>query len=114
MRPKREEASSVENYAERLEAYISLLEERISELESSIGELYDDLTRAKDGIGMVLYRYRWVTEMNDVGICDCDTCKYATGDLCCGDVECSREEVSTPVGLEAVERGACPLWEMKK
>ena len=114
MRPSREEASSVENYAERLEVYISLLEERISELESSIGKLYDDLTRAKDGIGMVLYRYRWATETNDIGICDCDTCKYATGDLWCGDAGCSHEEVMTPVGWEMMERGACPLWEMKK
>ena len=113
MRPSREEASSVENYAERLEIYVSLLEERVSELESSIGKLFDDLTRAKDGIGTILYRYRWATEMNDIGLCDCDTCKYLTGNPF-EDMVCSRDKEMTPEGWQAMERGACPLWEMKK
>lgn len=113
MRPSREEASSVENYAERLEIYVSLLEERVSELESSIGKLYDDLARAKDGIGMVLYRYRWATEMGDRGTCDCDTCRHVMS-VTCEDMICSRDKEMTPEGWEALERGACPLWEMKK
>ena len=113
MRPSREEASSVENYAERLEAYVSLLEERVSELESSIGELFDDLARAKDGIGTILYRYRWATETNDIGICDCDTCRHVMA-VSCEDLLCGRFKEMTPEGWEALERGACPLWEMKK
>lgn len=112
MRPNREEAPTIENYAERLEEYIDGLEERVSELESSIGNLHKDLTRAKDGIGMVLYRYRWATEMGDRGACDCDTCRYVTGDPC-GDMVCSRDREMTPEDWEAMERGACPLWSRK-
>lgn len=112
MRPNREEAPNIENYVERLEEYIDGLEERLSKLESSIGNLAKDLTRAKDDIGMVLYRYRWAMETADRGTCDCDTCKYLTGNPC-GDMICSRDKEMTPEGWQAMERGACPLWSRK-
>ena len=105
MRPNREEAPNIENYVERLEAYIDELEGAVAKMESSIGNLHEDLTRAKDDIGMVLYRYRWATEMGDRGTCDCDTCKYLTGNMVC-----SRDKEMTPESWQAMERGACPLW----
>lgn len=112
MRPNREEAPNIENYVERLEEYIDELEERLSELESSIGNLSKDLTRAKDGIGMVLYRYRWATEMGDRGTCDCDTCKHVMA-VSCEDLLCGRFKEMTPESWQAMERGACPLWSRK-
>ena len=110
MRPNREEAPTIENYVERLEEYIDELEDKTAKLESSIGNLAEDLTRVKDGIGMVLYRYRWATESADRGTCDCDTCKYLTGNLFEDSSECSRDKEMTPEGWQAMERGACPLW----
>lgn len=112
MRPNREEAPNIENYVERLEAYIDEQEDMVAKLNSIIGGLHDDLTRAKESIGMALYRYRWATETADRGTCDCDTCRYVTGDPC-GDMICSRDREMTPEGWEAMERGACPLWSRK-
>ena len=109
MRPNREEAPDIENYVERLEEYIDELEDKTAKLESDIGNLAKDLTRVKESIGMVLYRYRWSTETADRGTCDCDTCKYLTGNPF-EDSECSRDKEMTPEGWQAMERGACPLW----
>lgn len=112
MRPKREEAPTIENYVERLEAYIDEQEDMVAKLNAIIGYLRDDLTRAKESIGTALYRFRWAIETADRGTCDCDTCKYVTGDLC-GDMICSRDREMTPEDWEAMERGACPLWSRK-
>ena len=109
MRPTREEAPSIENYVERLEAYIDELEGVVAKMEADIGNLAKDLTRVKESIGMVLYRYRWATETADRGTCDCDTCRFITGDPC-GELECSRDKEMTPEDWQAMERGACPLW----
>ena len=111
MRPRREEAPSIENYVERLEAYIDELEGVVAKQNSIIGGLHDDLTRAKESIGMALYRYRWAMEAADRGTCDCDTCKYVAGNL--EDLICSRDKEMTPEGWQAMERGACPLWSRK-
>lgn len=112
MRPNREEAPDIENYVERLEAYIDELEGVVAKMESDIGNLAKDLTRTKESIGMALYRYRWATETADRGPCDCDTCKYLTGNPF-EDSECSRDREMTPEGWQAMERGACPLWSRK-
>ena len=112
MRPNREEAPNIENYVERLEAYIDELESVVAKMETDMGNLSKDLTRVKESIGMVLYRYRWVTETADRGTCDCDTCKYVTGNPC-GDLVCGRDKEMTPEGWQAMERGACPLWSRK-
>lgn len=112
MRPNREEAPNIENYVERLESYIDELEGVVARMESDIGNLAKDLTRVKESIGMVLYRHRWATEMGDRGTCDCDTCRYLTGNPF-EDMICSRDREMTPEGWQAMERGACPLWSRK-
>ena len=112
MSPNREEAPDIENYVERLEEYIDGLEGVVAKMESDIGNLFKDLTRVKESISMVLYRYRWATETADRGTCDCDTCKYLTG-ITFEDLVCSRDKEMTPEGWQAVERGACPLWSRK-
>ena len=109
MRPNREDAPTIENYVERLENYADVLEDRIAKLNAVIGELKDDLTTAKDTIGRVLYRYRWATERADRGTCDCDTCGHiARVD---GELVCTRDREMTPEAWQAMERGACPLWD---
>ena len=112
MRPRREEAPNIENYVERLEEYIDELEDRTAKLNAVIGGLHDDLTRTKESIGMALYRFRWATETADRGTCDCDTCKYLTGNPF-EDLVCGRDKEMTPEGWQAMERGACPLWSRK-
>ena len=52
-------------------------------------------------------------QMGDRGTCDCDTCRHVMGDSC-EDLLCGRFKEMTPEGWEALERGACPLWEVKE
>ena len=108
MRPNREDAPTIENYAERLETYADVLEDRVERLNAVIGELADDLGKAKDSIGRVLFRHRWATERADRGTCDCDTCRHLIRRD--GEVACDRDREMTPEGWQAMERGACPLW----
>lgn len=109
MRPSREDAPTIENYVERLENYADVLEDRIARLNAVIGELKDDLTTAKDAISRVLFRYRWVMETADRGTCDCNTCgRIARVD---GELVCTRDREMTPEDWQAMERGACPLWD---
>ena len=112
MRPRREEAPTIENYVERLEAYIDELEGVVAKMEADIGNLSKDLTRTKESIGMVLYRYRWATETADRGTCDCDTCRHVMS-VSCGELLCGRFKEMTPEDWQAMERGACPLWSRK-
>ena len=109
MRPNREDAPTIENYVERLENYADVLEDRIARMNAVIGELKDDLTTAKDAISRVLYRHRWVMETADRGTCDCDTCRYLLWRD--GEAACDRDREMTPEDWQAMEGGACPLWD---
>lgn len=108
MRPRRKDAPSLENYVDRLETYADVLEDRISRLTVVMDELADDLGKAKDTIGTVLFRHRWAAERAERGPCDCDTCMYLIWKD--GEAVCERDEEMTPLGRRAMERGACPLW----
>lgn len=109
MRPSREDAPTIENYVERLENYADVLEDRIVKLNAVMGGLTEDLTKAKDAIGIVLFRHRWAMETADRGTCDCDTCRHiARVD---GELICTRDREMTPEDWQAMERGACPLWD---
>lgn len=109
MRPNREDAPTIENYVERLENYADVLEAMVAKTERIIGELADDLAKAKDSIAKALFRHRWVMETADRGTCDCDTCRYLI--RVDGEAACDRDREMTPEGWQAMERGACPLWD---